>query len=296
MKYKQKTRLTYGAFLAVPLTLLAAMYIYPATYSFVMSLHSWDGISSNWTFVGFEIYAKLFDSSRFWHSLANNFRWLAFDLLVPTGVGLGLALLLDEKLRGVSLFKIIFFLPFTMTPVAVGTIWQWIYKPSRGVLPELLNAVGLSWLDQNWLGSPTLVNYSIMFAALWWRTGFAFLIYFAGLRNLPSEYVDAARVDGASRRSTFWQVMFPLLWPSTVVVLGISGVDAMRVFDIVKAMTQGGPYYSSDVLATQMYDASFANFMMGQGAAIAVCLMVAAAAVILPYIIYLASRVEDIRE
>lgn len=296
ISYRQKTQLTFVLFLIVPVILFVGAYVYPTIYSVAMSLHSWDGMMPNWTFVGLGNYLSLFNSTRFWNSLLNNFRWLAFYLVLPTATGLILALLLDEKLKGVSIYKVIFFLPFTLTPVAVAAIWKWMYQPGRGFVPQILDAWGLGWLNQNWLGDPAIVNYSIMFAALWWITGFSFLVYFAGLRSIPAEYIEAARIDGAKPWAIFWQVTFPLLWPSTIIVLGIAGIDAMRVFDIVQGMTMGGPFQSSEVLATQMYETSFRRFAMGEGAAIAVCLMVVASAVILPYIIYMASRVEDVTE
>lgn len=296
MTYRRRNSLTYAAFLVLPALLLIVGYVYPVADTFTISLHRWDGISPDWTYRGFSGYAELLREPRFINALINNLRWLAFYLVVPTALGLALALLLDKPLRGMSLFKVIFFLPFTMTPVAVAAVWRWLYFPQEGVVTAILNGVGLSFLNQNWLGNPAIVTYSIMGATLWWYSGFAFLIYFAGLRNVPTEYVDAARVDGASAWATFWEVKFPLLWPSTVIILGIAGVEALRTFDLIWGMTHGGPYNSSDVLATLMYKTSFERLEMGQGSAIAVCQMVVSAAVILPYILYMARRVEDIRE
>jgi multiple sugar transport system permease protein/raffinose/stachyose/melibiose transport system permease protein len=133
-----------------------------------------------------------------------------------------------------------------------------------------------------------------MAASLWAWSGFTFLIYFAGLRNLPTEIIDAARIDGASAWAMIWRIKLPMLLPSTVVVLGIAAVDAMRVFDIVWSMTQGGPYDSTSVLAVEMYQTSFARFQMGQGAATAVLLLAVAAVVVMPYVYHTASRIEEI--
>ncbi|MGZ9810275.1 carbohydrate ABC transporter permease [Pseudoroseicyclus sp. H15] len=294
--HRRRTRLTYAAFLALPVILFSAVYIYPLLYSVAMSFHSWDGMSPSWTWVGFRNYISLTGDERFWVALGNNFRWLIFELVVPTALGLALALLLNERLRGASIYKTLIFLPFTMTPIAVAAFWRWIYDPSKGVAEDVLSAIGLGALQQNWLGDPDLVTYSIMFSSLWWKTGFSFLLYFAGLRAVPHEYIEAARIDGASAWTIFWRITFPMLFPTTIVVLGISGIDAMRVFDLVQGMTQGGPYNSSHVLATLMYDVSFQRFQMGLGAAIAVCLMLVAMIVVLPYIIYMSGRIEDVRE
>ena len=131
---------------------------------------------------------------------------------------------------------------------------------------------------------------------LWAWSGFTFLIYFAGLRNLPTDVIEAARIDGASAWVVLTRIKLPLLLPSTIVIIGVAGVDSMRVFDLVWAMTQGGPYNSSSVLAIEMYQTSFARFDLGAGAAIAVLLLAVAAAVVMPYIYYLSGRIEDVRE
>jgi ABC-type sugar transport system permease subunit len=153
---------------------------------------------------------------------------------------------------------------------------------------RLLDGAGLGFLAQNWIGNPSIVTYSLMVEALWWSVGFSFIIFFAGLRNLPQESIEAARMDGATGLQTFVKVTFPLLWPSTAVALGMSGVDAMRLFDIVWATTSGGPVYASDVLATQMYDVAFGRLKMGEASAIAVCMLVVSTAFILPFIVYMA--------
>jgi multiple sugar transport system permease protein/raffinose/stachyose/melibiose transport system permease protein len=296
LTYKQKRTLTYTLFLLVPVVLFLSAFVYPIIDTIILSFHEWDGISPERTFVGLENYRTLFGLERFHHALANNLRWLAFYLVVPTVAGLGLALLLDSDVRGTYLFRTIFFIPFTITTVAVASAWRWLYEPTAGMFTTVLTALGLARYNQNWLGDPEIVTYSIMTAKLWAWSGFTFLIYFSGLRNLPAEYIEAARIDGASPLTILLRIKLPLLWPSTIVVLGIAGVDSMRVFDIVWSMTQGGPFESSSVLAVAMYETSFARYLMGLGAAFAVALLMLAAVVVMPYIYYLSSRVEDIRE
>jgi multiple sugar transport system permease protein/raffinose/stachyose/melibiose transport system permease protein len=276
--------------------LFVGAFVYPIIDTIILSLHEWDGISVERTFVGLENYRILFGLERFHHALANNLRWLAFYLVVPTLAGLGLALLLDSDVRGTYIFRTIFFIPFTITTVAVASAWRWLYEPTGGLFIMVLTALGLEKYNLNWLGDPEIVTYSIMAAKLWAWSGFTFLIYFSGLRNLPAEYIEAARIDGASPLAILMRIKLPLLWPSTIVILGIAGVDSMRVFDIVWSMTQGGPFESSSVLAVAMYETSFSRFLMGQGAAFAVALLMLAAVVVMPYIYYLSSRVEDIRE
>jgi ABC-type sugar transport system permease subunit len=296
LTHRRKRTLTYFLFLLLPAILFLGAFVYPIIDTIQLSFHEWDGISLERTYVGLENYRSLFALERFHHAFANNIRWLVFYLVVPTIVGLGLALLLDADVRGTYLFRTIFFIPFTIMTVAVASSWRWLYEPTNGMFATILNAVGLPEYNQNWLGDPDIVTYSIMAAKLWAWSGFTFLIYFAGLRNLPSELIEAARIDGASPLTILWRIKIPLLWPSTIVVLGIAGVDSMRVFDIVWSMTQGGPFQSSNVLAVDMYETSFSRFLMGQGAAVAVSLLMLSAVVVMPYIYYLSSRVEEIAE
>ncbi|MBZ9858036.1 sugar ABC transporter permease [Mesorhizobium sp. CA13] len=289
----QTAGVTHAVFLSLPVTLFAVFYVYPTISTFNLSLHSWDGFSPSPKYVGLQNYVVLLHQSRFFHALLNNISWLVFLLLGPTSLGLLLAALLDRGIKGESVFRVIFFLPFTIPAVAVAAIWRWMYEPTNGLLTAVLRSVGLGGLAQNWLGDPSIVNFALMGSMMWWTTGFAFLVFFAGLRNIPVEYIEAARIEGATPWQVFWKVSFPLLWPSTIVVLGMAAVDAMRLFDIVWAMTNGGPAYASEVLATQMYDTAFGRFEMGRASAISVCLLVIAGFIIMPYIYQLAKRVQD---
>lgn len=296
MRLATERKVTFSLFLFIPVFLFLVFFIYPVCRSIVLSLHSWDGISPSMTFVGLRNYARLLESGRFLHSLANNAKWLVFSLLVPTSLGLILALMIDQKIKGEAIFKTIFFLPYTITPVAVGAVWRWLYEPSNGLINRILILAGLEHSTQVWLGDPAIATYSIMFASLWWTTGFSFVLYLSGLRNIPVEVIEAARIDGTSFSKLFFYVMFPMLLPSTIVVLAMSGISAMRVFDIIYALTGGGPAYATDVLATQMYDVAFNRFEMGVGSALAVILLLLSVLIILPYVYYSSQRLEGIRQ
>ncbi len=293
LKMPNRTTRTHIAFLALPVALFVTFYIYPIISSIHLSLHSWDGFSPSMRWVGLQNYVTLLGQPRFFNAVINNVTWVVFMLIVPTGTGLLLAALLDRGIRGESVFRILFFLPFTIPAVAVAAIWRWMYEPSNGLLTTVLELVGLGGLAQNWLGDPAIVNFSLMGAVAWWTTGFAFLVFFAGLRNIPTECIEAARIEGATPWQTFWKVSFPLLWPSTIIVLGMSAIDAMRLFDVVWATTQGGPAYSSEVLAVQMYDLAFGRFAMGRASAVAVYLLLLSAVIIMPYIYYMSKRVTE---
>lgn len=290
--WETNARLVFGLLLVVPVLFFIIFYIVPVIETVRLSFQDWNGLSPRRVDVGLQNYISLLDSSRFYNSLLNNVRWLAFYVFVPTGAGLGLAILANRLTRGQSVFKLICFLPYTLPPVAVAAIWRWLYEPSAGLVTRLLNEVGLGFLASNWIGDADIVTYSLMVASLWWSVGFSFVIFFAGLRNLPQECLEAARIDGATPWQMFSKVTFPLLWPSTAIALGMSSVDAMRLFDIVWAMTAGGPAYASDVLATQMYDTAFGRLKMGEASAVSVAMLLISAAVIMPFVVYMARQVE----
>ncbi|NSZ61175.1 sugar ABC transporter permease (plasmid) [Agrobacterium tumefaciens] len=295
-QFQNRERRSFLLFLLCPVVLFLGAYVYPVLNTVQLSFYDWNGMSPDMTYVGLENYRMILSEPRVQHAFVNNLKWLVYYLVVPTSVGLGLALLLDSDLPGTYVFRTIFFIPFTITTVAVASVWRWIYEPNIGLLSEVLKAVGLGGLAHNWLGDPSTNTYAIMLASLWAWSGFTFLIYFAGLRNLPAELIEAAKLDGASAWTILLRIKLPLLIPSTIVVMGIAAIDSMRVFDIVWAMTEGGPYDSSSVLAVEMYSTSFARFQMGAGAAVAVLLFLVAAIVVMPYVFYMSGRMEDIRE
>lgn len=286
-------RFTQQLFLVLPILLFLTFFVGPIISTVYISLHNWNGVAPTMRFIGLANYTALIVQPRFFHAVLNNISWLVFLLLAPTGLGLLLAAILDRGLVGERFFRTVFFLPFTIPAVAVAAIWRWMYEPTNGLLTTVLNAAYLSGLAQNWLGDPHVVNFALMGEVMWWTTGFSFLIFFAGLRNIPVECIEAARVEGATAWQVFWKVSFPLLWPSTIIVLGMASIDAMRLFDVVWATTNGGPAYASEVLATQMYDVAFGRFEMGRASAISVYLLLIAGAIIMPYIYYMSRRVQD---
>jgi multiple sugar transport system permease protein/raffinose/stachyose/melibiose transport system permease protein len=283
----------HWVYLIIPICLFVVFFIIPIVWTFWLSLHSWDGISRQMKWVGTANFTTLLFQPRFQHAVVNNLAWLVFYLLAPSGLGLLLAVILDRGLKFEGLFRIFFFLPFTVPAVAVAAIWRWMYEPSNGLVTSVLRTVGLGGWAQNWLGNPDIVTFSLMGSVLWWTTGFAFLVFFAGLRNIPVECIEAARIEGATPWQIFWRVTFPLLWPSTIIVLGLAAIDAMRVFDIIWGTTMGGPAYASEVMATQMYEIAFGRLEMGRASAISVYLLVIAGLIIMPYITYMSRRVAD---
>ena len=257
------------AFLAAPLIMYLIWVIIPVARTLLFSVTEYDGLTSP-EFIGLENYADLLEDSVFWTSILNNVKWLVLFTMIPIPAGLFIAMLLDKEYSGARIFKMMLYLPMTLSFVVIGQIWNWIYQTDVRVLNFFLQVIGLSGLQQSWLSNPALVTYSLIAAAVWRQIPYVMVLYIAGLKNVPSDLVEAALVDGASWFQRFRHVIIPMLLPATVIAVTISIIDSLRAFDIVYVMTRGGPFNSSSVMAHQMYTEAFNNYNMGYGAAIAV--------------------------
>ncbi len=288
---KQKTNWTPYYFLGPPLFIYLIWIIGPVFYTFYLSLTDWDGISPRAEFIGLENFQKLFGSigsvlpSAFEYSLYNNLVWLLVFITVPTAIGLGLAILLNQGLPGERMFKVGIFLPQVLSFAVIALIWSWVYNPRAGILNELLLIFG--WPEDNlpgWLADKELAIWSVIFAAAWRQIGYIMILYVAGLKNVPPTLMEAAEVDGANAWQRFWRITFPLLTPVTTIVIVISIIDSLRSFDLVQIMTRGGPANSTSVLANLMYIQAFNNYKFGLGAATAVVLFAISLVFIIVYL------------
>ena len=261
--------LTPYLFIAPPLILYAIWILGPTVYTMYLSLTNWDGVSTP-QFIGLANYERLFTRDRnFVESLVNNLRWLVVFILVPTSMGLGLALLFNNEMWGGRFYKVSFYAPLVLSLPVIGLIWAWLYNPRLGLINSLLSMMGVTNLP-GWLGSRDLAIWCVIAAAVWRQVGYVMVLYLAGLKNVDPSYIDAARVDGAGRLALFRHVVMPLLAPVTTIVIVISIIDSLRAFDLVSIMTRGGQ--GTQVLANFMYMEAFNNYRMGYGAAIAVVL------------------------
>jgi ABC-type sugar transport system permease subunit len=271
-------------FLLPPLLIYSVWILAPTVYTMYLSLTNWDGVSDP-RFVGLANFERLFTSDRsFVESLINNLRWLIIFILVPTSLGLGLALLFNNQMWGGRIYKVSFFAPLVLSLPVIGLIWAWLYNPRLGLINSFLTMIGVE-NTPGWLGDRNLAIWCVIAAGVWRQVGYVMILYLAGLKNVDPSYIDAARVDGAGRLSLFRHVIMPLLTPVTTIVIVISIIDSLRAFDLVSIMTRGGQ--GTQVLANFMYMEAFNNYRMGYGAAIAVVLF----AISLIFIAFYLSRV-----
>ena len=267
---QNQQRLTPWLFLAPGMAMFALYVLWPIGDSFLLSLYDYDGLSeARW--IGGANYEELWWDDAFYTSLRNNVLWLVLYLLALPA-GLMIAIFLNQSVFGIRLYKSLFFFPFVISQVVVGLMFSWFYAPNFGLFYELTE-----WLTGDGvaiLADPDLVTYGIIAAGLWPQIAYVMILYLTGLNNVAPDQVEAARLDGAKGWRMLWYVILPQLRPATFIAVVVTVIGALRSFDLVSIMTDGGPFGSSRVLSFYMYEQALSEYgyRMGYGAAIAVVL------------------------
>lgn len=270
MKYF--TRLKYSdsfwalLFLSPNLILFLMFTLVPVLASFGFSFTEWDLLRDP-TWIGLGNFKEMFSDRIFRQVMGNT---LYYSLVsVPLGVAFSLllAILVNQKLRGVKFYRAIYFLPVISSTVAVAIVWQWIYNPEFGLLNYFLEFVGIK--GPNWLGSTKWAMPAVIIASTWKGLGYNMLLFLAGLQGIPEMYYESAEIDGATRMRKFFHITLPLLSPTMFFVVVMSIIGSFQVFDLVFVMTEGGPGRATSVLVHYLYQNAFEYFQMGYASAIA---------------------------
>ena len=269
--------------LALPLAVFAAFVIWPLASSFYYSFTNWNGFNPDYDYVGFDNFLKIYTDKLFLNAAINTALWIVAAIVVPTVLGLALALLIDSRIPGGSVFKSIFYLPICLSAVVVGQIWVWIYQPDWGLLNTVVEAVSGERFNYAWLARPDSALWSVILAWSWQQTGLSMVIFLAGLTTIPEDLLEVCEIEGARPLQRIRLVVIPLLTPATVVVVALNVINSLKGFDILYTMTGGGPFNSSDTLAMHMYNESFKKYLMGYGSAISVVLFLIALTIIRLY-------------
>ena len=269
--------------LALPLAVFAAFVIWPLASSFYYSFTNWNGFNPDYDYVGFDNFLKIYTDKLFLNAAINTALWIVAAIVVPTVLGLALALLIDSRIPGGSVFKSIFYLPICLSAVVVGQIWVWIYQPDWGLLNTVVEAVSGEQFNYAWLAKPDSALWSVILAWSWQQTGLSMVIFLAGLTTIPEDLLEVCEIEGAKVFQRIRLVIIPLLAPATVVVIALNVINSLKGFDILYTMTGGGPFNSSDTLAMHMYNESFKKYLMGYGSAISVVLFLIALTIIRLY-------------
>ena len=216
---------------------------------------------------------------------------IAFDNLLLFGsgfvllsllIGLVLAILLDQRIRGENVLRSIFLYPMAVSFVVTGTVWSWLLNPGLGI-QKLVHDLGWTSFRFDWLVDRDMAIWTIVIAAIWQSSGFAMALFLAGLRSVDADIIKAAQIDGAGPIRTYWRVILPTLWPITITVVVVQLQFAISAFDLVRALTNGGPGIATQLPALVVYDLMFQRSQLGRGAAAAVLMLLILLAVLLPY-------------
>jgi raffinose/stachyose/melibiose transport system permease protein len=236
-----------------------------------ISFHEWDGIGDP-VWVGIDNYRELASNEAIRGAFSNVLVLIIFHSILPVGLGLLLAALLTRiALRGAGFFRVVLFLPFTISLVVVAVSWQWIYAP-QGPANAALDAVGLDSLSRGWLGDFTFALPAVGMTAMWVTFGFPLVLFIAGIAKIPATLYDAARIDGAGPVREFFAVTLPALRNELAIAIGFTVITTLRSFALVYVMTQGGPGSETRVPAIELYERAFGQFEVGSAAAIGVVL------------------------
>jgi glucose/mannose transport system permease protein len=294
----------------LPSVILIAIFVYGfIAWTGWVSLSQWNGVLPNYSFAGLKNYLQIFSLSggvsaiRFRIDLWNTLFFTLLFLGIAVTIGLFLAILLDQKVHLEGLFRTIYLFPMSLSFVVTGVVWQWIFAPGTAGRPRGINAllqlIGLQDLQWRWytstesLGPFHLALIPVVIAAAWQMTGYTMAMYLAGLRSVPEELREAARVDGATETQVYRYVVLPLLQPITLSALIILGHISLKIFDLIYTMTGKGPAFVTDVPGIFMFETTFQGNHYAQGAAISIVMLVMVATVIIPYLFFsLRSEVE----
>jgi multiple sugar transport system permease protein len=268
---KNQRKLAPFLFLAPGVLFFLVYVILPIFQSVWISFHEWDGLSPKWEWIGLQNYVDLFDDDDFYVSLRNNVIWLVLYMLAPV-IGLFIALFLNQNVWGIRLVKSMFFFPFVISQVVVGLIFTWFYAPGFGLFYKLIES--LTGDGVAILADERFATFGIIAAGLWPQIAYCMILYLTGLNNINPEQIEAARMDGAKGWKLLWNIVLPQLGPATFIAVVVTVIGALRSFDLVSIMTEGGPFGETRVLSYLMYEKAVGEIggRVAYGAAIAVVL------------------------
>ena len=259
--------------------------------AFIYGFMIWNGALSvtasrmlpNYEFVGLLQYERLWAMERWWVALKNLAIFGVLYVGLSMALGVFLAILLDQKVRGEGFIRTVYLYPMALSFVVTGTAWKWILNPSDG-LQKVMQDLGWTSFTFDWLVQSDLAIYCVVIAGVWQSAGFAMALFLAGLRGVDDSIIKAAQIDGASLPRIYWRIVLPTLKPVFFSTLMVLSHLAIKSFDLVMALTAGGPGYATDVPATFMYAMSFPRGQIGLGAASATIMLVTVAAIVVPYL------------
>ncbi|MBZ2198983.1 carbohydrate ABC transporter permease [Occultella gossypii] len=242
-----------------------AFQIVPVIASLGVSMTNWTGLNEP-DFLGLGNFVALFTTdTRFYSTLLNTAIFTVAMVVLSIAIGLALAVLCNQRIRGVGVFRTLYYSPAITNVVAIGFVWFWLYEPNNGLINSVLRGVGIT--GPAWLSDPSTALIAVIIVALWQGVGYPMVILLAGLQSIDKSLLEAATVDGASNWRRFWRVTFPLLTPSIFFLTIMQFISSFQVFGIIYVMTSGGPNNATSVLIFEIYQVAFAQGRLGYASA-----------------------------
>lgn len=251
---RQRNALLPYLFVAPGLIYYLAFTVGPVFVTIVFSFFKWRFFLPTTEFAGLSNFEYVLKDHLYWKSLSNNLAFLGMAVVIPVSIGLILAVLIRDLPKGRTTFRALLFLPCIFSGVVISFTWKWIYHPFVGLLNGVLKAIGLSALQQSWLGDPRIALLSVFVAYAWASFGFSMVIYLAGLQNMGEECYEAADLEGATFFQRLFKITIPMLRETTTFVISLRILTSMGIFDIVYNLTGGGPFYGTYVISIYTYE------------------------------------------
>jgi len=264
---QRSIRIAATLFLLPALLILALYVVYPIIDSFITSTMEWSGLGQNRTFIGFENWLTLVKDGDFWKAFTNNLQIMFLSLLFQVPFAMALATFLDVADKKGTVFKIVWFIPYLLSSVAIGVLFKYSLDAGSGIFASISRIFGGGGVDL--LGNEKAALYTVIGVVCWQYIPFYMVLYLAAYGTIPVELYEAASIDGASRGQYFWRVSLPLLRPTIISGMTLSIIGSLKYFDLIYVMTGGGPGVATELMATYMYKTSFIRFNMGYGATVA---------------------------
>ncbi len=292
LRKEENTQSVGGAsrylFLLPATVIYISVILVPALYTFYLSFFRWNGVSSFKKFVGFMNYFILFKDSTFLAALQNNVVLLILELVLTGSIALFFAIFINRTFKGRKLVRGVLYFPYTLSSIVTALAWVWVYQPQLGLLKNLMQIFHLAQFNQAWLSNASTALFAVFVAEFWHNIGAPMILFLSGLQTIPNELIEAACIDGATKFHVFRHITIPMLRESFVIVFATLFIHALKVYDLVYAMTGGGPSDSTQTLATVMVTQTFKNINFGMGSATACVMVVLLMIVIIPYVSYMA--------
>lgn len=258
-------------FLAPYMFIFIFFRLLPSFASIYISLTKWSIVGTP-NFIGMDNYIAIFKDSNFYKALINNFYFLAFILPVIIVLSLFAAVILNEKIPGRNAVRTIAVIPYVLIPAVVGIMWNWLYDANFGIINYFLSGLGIA--PVGWLINKNVALISVSIVIIWSYLGYNMILYLAGLQGISSEMYEAAHIDGATRRQALIKITLPLLRPTTSLIVTLTLINVMQVYDQVVVMTGGGPSMATMTLLQYQYISGFERQQLGYGSAIGVAILI----------------------